>query len=76
MTGLLLACGNLGAIMATNPLAWMANILGWRSRFFIIGGVTFGLAPSWTMWVKWMEFIHPRLTRTPSWCASLSLPAA
>ena len=44
MTGLLLACGNLGAIMATTPLAWMANLLGWRSSFFIIGGVTFGLA--------------------------------
>jgi sugar phosphate permease len=44
MTGLLLASGNLGAIMATTPLAWMANIWGWRSSFLIIGGVTFGLA--------------------------------
>jgi sugar phosphate permease len=44
MTGLLLACGNLGAIMATTPLAWMANMLGWRSSFFMIGGLTFGLA--------------------------------
>jgi len=44
MTGLLLASGNLGAIMATTPLAWMANTWGWRSSFLIIGGVTFGLA--------------------------------
>ena len=44
MTGLLLASGNLGAIMATTPLAWMANTWGWRSSFLIIGGVTSGLA--------------------------------
>jgi len=44
MTGLLLASGNLGAIMATTPLAWMANTWGWRSSFLIIGGVTLVLA--------------------------------
>lgn len=44
MTGLLLASGNLGAIMATTPLAWMADTWGWRSSFLIIGGVTLGLA--------------------------------
>ena len=44
MTGLLLASGNLGAIMATTPLAWMANTWGWRSSFLIIGGITLGLA--------------------------------
>ena len=44
MTGLLLASGNLGAIMATTPLAWTANTWGWRSSFLIIGGVTLGLA--------------------------------
>ena len=44
MTGLLLASGNLGAIVATTPLAWMASVWGWRSSFLIIGSVTFGLA--------------------------------
>lgn len=44
MTGLLLASGNLGAILATTPLAWMASEWGWRSAFLIIGGVTLGLA--------------------------------
>ncbi len=44
MTGLLLASGNLGAILATTPLAWMASVWGWRSTFLIIGGVTLGLA--------------------------------
>jgi MFS family permease len=44
MTGLLLAVGNLGAIVATTPLAWMARTWGWRSAFFAIGAATFGLA--------------------------------
>jgi sugar phosphate permease len=44
ITGLFLASGNLGAIVATTPLAWMASVWGWRVSFLIIGGVTFGLA--------------------------------
>lgn len=44
MTGLLLASGNLGAIVATTPLAWMAHTWGWRSTFFIIGVITVGFA--------------------------------
>ncbi|MBW2078484.1 MAG: MFS transporter [Deltaproteobacteria bacterium] len=44
MTGLLLSSGNLGAIVATTPLAWMAKTWGWRSSFFLIGGITLGLA--------------------------------
>lgn len=44
MNGLLLAIGNLGAIVATTPLAWMARAWGWRTTFFAIGAVTFALA--------------------------------
>lgn len=44
MTGLLLASGNLGAIVATTPLAWMAKTWGWRASFLLIGALTFGLA--------------------------------
>jgi len=44
MTGLLLAVGNLGAIVATTPLAWMAGAWGWRTTFFAFGAVTFCLA--------------------------------
>lgn len=43
MTGLLLAAGNLGAVVATTPLAWMASTWGWRASFFAIGAVTLGL---------------------------------
>jgi sugar phosphate permease len=44
MTGLLLASGNLGAIVATTPLAWMAKTWGWRASFLLIGTITLGLA--------------------------------
>jgi MFS family permease len=42
--GLLMATGNLGAIVATAPLAWSATTWGWRRTFFLIGGITILLA--------------------------------
>lgn len=44
MVGLLMSVGNLGAVIATTPLAWAAETWGWRSTFFLIGGITFILA--------------------------------
>ena len=44
MIGLLMAMGNLGAVIATTPLAWTADFWGWRPTFFLIGGITLGLA--------------------------------
>ena len=44
MTGCLIAVGNLGAMVATTPLAWLAKTWGWRSAFFAIGAVTLGLS--------------------------------
>ncbi len=44
MIGLLMATGNFGAVIATTPLAWAAGSWGWRSTFFLIGGITLGLA--------------------------------
>jgi sugar phosphate permease len=44
MTGMLIGSGNLGAIVATTPLAWMAAIWGWRSSFFGVGALTILLA--------------------------------
>jgi sugar phosphate permease len=44
MTGILIGSGNLGAIVATTPLAWMASAWGWRSSFFLISGLTVVLA--------------------------------
>jgi len=44
MIGLLMAMGNFGAVIATTPLAWTAATWGWRKTFFLIGGITLGLA--------------------------------
>jgi nitrate/nitrite transporter NarK len=44
LTGMLIGSGNLGAIVATTPLAWMASTWGWRLTFFAISAVTVGLA--------------------------------
>ncbi len=44
LTGTLLAVGNLGAIVATTPLAWAARVWGWRGTFILIGSITLGLA--------------------------------
>jgi sugar phosphate permease len=44
MVGLLMSVGNLGAVIATTPLAWAAGTLGWRPTFFMIGGITMALA--------------------------------
>jgi sugar phosphate permease len=44
MIGLLMSMGNIGAVIATTPLAWAAASWGWRPTFFLIGGITLGLA--------------------------------
>jgi sugar phosphate permease len=52
ITGLFLASGNLGAIVATTPLAWISNVWGWRSSFLIIGGITLMLAFATLVFVR------------------------
>jgi MFS family permease len=44
MVGLLMSSGNFGAVIATTPLALAAASWGWRPTFFLIGGITLGLA--------------------------------
>jgi sugar phosphate permease len=44
LIGLLMSVGNFGAVVATTPLAWTAATWGWRPTFFLIGGVTLGMA--------------------------------
>ena len=44
MTGLFLAAGNLGALVATTPLVWMAQAYGWRISFHLIAVITLILA--------------------------------
>jgi len=44
MLGCFMAIGNVGAVVATTPLAWATDVWGWRSTFFLVGGITLGLA--------------------------------
>ena len=44
MIGLLIAIGNIGAIVATTPLAWTSKVWGWRASFFLIAVITLLLA--------------------------------
>jgi sugar phosphate permease len=40
MTGLLVAMGGVGTLIATSPLALLSNAVGWRFSFVIIGIIT------------------------------------
>lgn len=44
MTGLLVAFGGMGSLLATAPLAWSAQAFGWRGAFMAVGCVTLLLA--------------------------------
>ena len=44
MNAILLAVGNLGAIVASTPYAWLLQEMGWRSSFYLIAGITLLLA--------------------------------
>ncbi len=40
MSAVLLAVGNVGAIVASTPYAWFIQQVGWRATFFFIAGIT------------------------------------
>jgi sugar phosphate permease len=40
MTGILMAMGGLGSLLAASPLAHLSNWLGWRFSFVIVGAFT------------------------------------
>lgn len=40
MTGLFMASGGLGALIAATPLAWFSAWFGWRGSFWVIGAAT------------------------------------
>lgn len=44
LTGLMLTVGGLGALAAAAPLTYLVLLLGWRTTFFCIGGLSFVLA--------------------------------
>ena len=44
MNGILLVTGNVGAIIASTPFAWLIQHTGWRPPFLFIAGITLFLA--------------------------------
>lgn len=44
LSGVLLAVGNLGALSAAGPLAFVSSALGWQQVFIILGAITLVLA--------------------------------
>ncbi len=62
LTGIVIAVGNVGAIAASAPLEIMADALGWREVFLILGVVTLILA------ILCITFIrdHPHKKGLPS----------
>ncbi len=44
MNGILLVTGNMAAIVASTPFAWIIQQVGWRSPFFFIAGISLLLA--------------------------------
>ena len=44
LSGLSLAVGTLGAVLAGPPLRWLADVFGWRSVIAVSGGLALGLA--------------------------------
>jgi sugar phosphate permease len=44
MTGILMAVGGLGSLIAAAPLAWLSVWIGWRLSFVVVGAFTLVLA--------------------------------
>lgn len=44
LSGIVIAVGNVGAIAASGPLALLADAIGWRDVFLVLGAVTLTLA--------------------------------
>ena len=62
LSGIVIAVGNVGAIAATGPLEILAEALGWREVFLVLGVVTLVLAVLCATVIR----NHPRERNLPS----------
>ena len=62
LTGIVIAVGNVGAVAAAGPLQLLADALGWREVFLVLGLVTLSLAVLCLAVVR----DHPRDRSLPS----------
>jgi sugar phosphate permease len=40
MTGIFMAMGGFGSLLAAGPLAYLSSMIGWRTSFLLVGGIT------------------------------------
>lgn len=62
LTGVVIAVGNVGAIAASGPLHLLADAVGWRDVFLILGAITLMLAILCLLFVR----DHPKDRGLPS----------
>jgi len=62
LTGLTILMGNMGAVLAASPLAWVLGFVSWRTVFIIVGVKSLVLAAlAW-----WLVRDHPGQARLPT----------
>jgi len=44
LSSLVFVVGGAGTLLATTPLAWAVELIGWRGAFLVMAGLTFGFA--------------------------------
>ncbi len=62
LTGLTILLGNLGAVLAASPLAWILAYTSWRNVFVVVGILSLTLA--WIAW--WLVRDNPAHVNLPS----------
>ena len=62
LTGLTILLGNLGAVLAASPLAWVLGYASWRDVFVVVGLLSLFLA--WLAW--WLVRDNPGVVGLPS----------
>jgi sugar phosphate permease len=62
LTGLTILLGNLGAVLAASPLAWVLAYASWRDAFVVVGLLSLFLA--WLAW--WLVRDNPGQMGLPS----------
>jgi sugar phosphate permease len=77
MTGLLMAIGGIGSLIAATPLAWLSVWIGWRLSFIVVGAFTLVLAalvwlvvrdrPADCGWPSPAEHQHTKAQPIPLW---------
>ena len=72
LSGVVIAVGNVGAIAASGPLSLLAEAVGWREVFLILGVITLLLAASCALVIR----DHPRQKGLPSVEESEGIPAS